>query len=58
MSSLRLLFNLFIIAVVIAFGVVVPSPRIFHSGTRKRRVDDGLGGLKTHGSAHLAMALL
>jgi hypothetical protein len=57
-SSLGLLFNLFIIVIVIAFSVAVPSPWVFHSGRRKRRVDNRLRGLKTHGSAHLTLALL
>jgi hypothetical protein len=59
--SLRLLLDLiigFIIVFTIFIGVVVPSLRVFHSGRRKRRVDCGLGGLKTHGSVHFALALL
>jgi hypothetical protein len=52
-SSLRLFLDLIIIV-----GVAVPSPRIFHSGRRKRRVDYGRGGLKTHGNSHLTLALL
>jgi Na+/phosphate symporter len=59
MSSLGLLFNLFIIIIfIIAFGVAVPSPQVFHNRRRKRRIDDGLRGLKTHGNAHLMLALL
>jgi thiosulfate reductase cytochrome b subunit len=54
-SSLKLLFNVFIIVIVIAFGIAVPSPRVFHSW---RRIDNRLGGLKTHRSVHLALALL
>jgi hypothetical protein len=57
MTSLRLLFDLFITVVVIIVATV-PSPRVFHSRRRKRRVDSGLEGLKTHGSAHLALTLL
>jgi hypothetical protein len=60
-TSLGLLFNLFIIIVIvfiIVFSIAVPSPRVFHHWRRKRRVDDGLGGLKTHISAHLALMLL
>jgi hypothetical protein len=47
-----------VIIFTIIVGVVVPSPRVFHSGRRKRRVDCGLGGLKIHRSAHFALALL
>jgi Na+/proline symporter len=58
-TSLRLFFNLFIIVVfIIAFCVAVLGPWIFHSGRRKRRVDDGLGALKTHRSVHLSLTLL
>jgi hypothetical protein len=57
-TSLGFRFNLFIIVFIIAFGVAVPSPRVFHSGRRKRRVDDGLESLKTHRSAHLSLMLL
>jgi hypothetical protein len=58
-SSLRFFFDLIVIVVVIiAFSVAVPGPRVFHSRRRKRRVDDLLGGLKTHVSVHLALALL
>jgi hypothetical protein len=57
--SLRLLFDLIIVVVfTIIVGVAVPSPRVFHSRRRKRRLDCGLEGLKTHGSAHLTLALL
>jgi hypothetical protein len=55
-SSLRLFFNF--VVVVVFFGVAVPSPWFFHSWRRKRRVDNWLRGLKTHRSAHLALALL
>jgi hypothetical protein len=47
-----------LIVIIIIIGVAVPSPRIFHSWRRKRGVDCGLGGLKTHGSVHLTLALL
>jgi hypothetical protein len=60
-SSLGLLLDLiigFIIIFTIVIGVVVPSSRDFHSRRRERRVDYGLGGLKTHGSAHFTLALL
>jgi hypothetical protein len=57
-SSLGLLFNVFIIVVIIAFNVAVPSPRVFHSWRRKRRVYDWLEGFKTPRSAHLTPALL
>jgi hypothetical protein len=58
-TSLGLLFDLFIIVtIVIVVGIAIPSPRVFHSRRRKRRVDSGLGGLKTHGSAHLSLAFL
>jgi hypothetical protein len=60
-SSLGLLLDL-IIGFIIIFTIIVddavPSPRVFHSGRRKRRVDCGLRGLKTHGCAHFAPALL
>jgi hypothetical protein len=56
-SSLKLLFDLIIVFTII-FGVAIPSPRVFHSWRRKRRVDCGLGGLKNHGSAHFALALI
>jgi hypothetical protein len=54
-SSLRLFFNL--VVIVITFGIEVPSPWVFHSSRRKRRVDDWLGGLKTHRSVPLALVL-
>jgi hypothetical protein len=58
-SSLRLFLDLIIIvAFIIIVGIAVPSPRIFHSGRRKRRVDYGRGGLKTHGNSHLTLVLL
>jgi hypothetical protein len=60
-SSLGLLLDLiigFIFVLTIIVGIAVPSPRVFDSGRRKRRVDYGLGGLKTHRSAHFALALL
>jgi hypothetical protein len=60
-SSLRLLLDLiidFVIVFTIVIGVAVPSPRVFHNGRRKRRVDCGLEGLKTHGSAHFTLTLL
>jgi hypothetical protein len=53
MSSLRLLLDLIIIII----GIAVPSPRVFPRWRRKRRVDYGLGILKTHGSEHLALVL-
>jgi hypothetical protein len=55
-SSLRFFF--YLVVVIIFFGVAVPSPRVFHGWRRKRWVDDWLGGLKTHISVHLALALL
>jgi hypothetical protein len=55
-SSLGFFFDLIII--VIYFGVAVPSPWVFHNWRRKRWVDDWLGGLKTHRSAHLTLTLL
>jgi hypothetical protein len=61
MSSLGLLLDLiigFIFIFTIIIGVAVPSPRAFHIGRRKRRVDYGLGGLKAHRSAHFMLALL
>jgi hypothetical protein len=42
-SSFRLFFNLVIIVVFIV--IAVPSPRVFHSYKKKRRVDDGLWGV-------------
>jgi hypothetical protein len=58
-SLLRLLLDLIIVIVfTIIISIAIPSPRVFHNGRRKRRKDCGLGGLKTHGSAHLALALL
>jgi hypothetical protein len=62
-SSLGLLFNfifgfIIISIFVIVVGIVIPSPRVFQTWRRKRRVDYGLEGLKTIGSAHLALALL
>jgi hypothetical protein len=56
-SSLRFFFELVVI-VVISVGVAVPSPRVLHSWRRKRWVDNGLGGLKTHRCTHLTLALL
>jgi hypothetical protein len=56
-SSLRFFFFDLVVVVVISVGVVVPSPWVLHSWRRKRWVDDGLGGLKTHRSAHLALTL-
>jgi hypothetical protein len=47
-----------VIVFTIIISIAIPSPRVFHNGRRKRRKDCGLGGLKTHGSAHLALALL
>jgi hypothetical protein len=63
MSSLEVFFfNLIVIVIffftVFAFGVAVPSPRVFHSWRRKRWIDDRLGGLKTHRCSHLTLALL
>jgi hypothetical protein len=60
-SSLGLLLDLiigFIIIFTIIVGIAVPSPRVFHNGRRKRRVDCGLKGLKTHRSAYFTLALL
>jgi thiosulfate reductase cytochrome b subunit len=54
-SSLGVFINLIIF---ISVGIVVRSPQVFHNWRRKRWVDDWLGGLKTHRSAHLALALL
>jgi hypothetical protein len=51
-SSLKLLSDLIfsiIIVFIIIIGVAVPSPRVFHSGRRKRWIDYGLRVLKTHG---------
>jgi hypothetical protein len=56
-SSLRFFFDLIVI-VTISFGVVVPSPWVFHHWGRKMRIEKGLSGLKTHRRAHLALALL
>jgi hypothetical protein len=57
-SSLGLLLDfiigLFIIFIVIV-DVAIPSPMVFHNG---RRIDYGVKGLKIHGSAHFALALL
>jgi hypothetical protein len=61
MSSLRLLLDLingFVIVFTIVVDVAVPSLRVFHNGRRKRRVDGGLRGLKTHGSTHFTLTLL
>jgi hypothetical protein len=61
MSSLRLFSNLNIIIVIvfiIAFDVVVPSPRVFYHERRKRRIDDQLGDLKAHRRAYFTLALL
>jgi hypothetical protein len=55
-SSLGFFFDLVII--VVFFGVAVPSTWVFHNWRRKRWVDDWLGGLKTHRSVHLTLALL
>jgi hypothetical protein len=58
-SSLGLFFNLIIIVIfIIAFGVAVPSPRIFYRGRRKRKIDDWLEDLKAHRRAYFALALL
>jgi uncharacterized membrane protein len=64
MSSLGVLFfNLIIVVifffffVIFASGVAVPHPRVFHGWRRKRGIDDGLRGLKTHRRVHLALAL-
>jgi hypothetical protein len=59
-SSLGFLLDVIIITVFIFFiniSVAVPSPRIFHRGRRKRRVDDWLRGLKTHRCAYLTLVL-
>jgi hypothetical protein len=63
MSSLGVFFfNLIVVVIfffaVFASGVTVPRPQVFHSWRRKRWIDDGLGGLKTHRRAHLTLALL
>jgi hypothetical protein len=59
MSSLGVFFNLVIFFFAIfTSGVAVPRPRVFHSWKRKREIDDGLGGLKTHRCMHLVLALL
>jgi hypothetical protein len=51
-SSLRVFFFNLVVVVfffaVFTFGVAVPCPRVFYSWRRKRWIDDGLGGLKTH----------
>jgi hypothetical protein len=64
MMSLVLLFNLLIIVVfIIAIGFMIPSPRVFHSWRRKRRVDYGLGGSEnpwkslSHAAAPLGVSL-
>jgi hypothetical protein len=59
-SLLGLLFNLiiiiiFIIVFTIVIGVMMPNPRVFYCG---RRIDDGLGGCKTHRRAYFALVLL
>jgi hypothetical protein len=55
-SSFGFFFEL--VVIVISIGITVPSPWVLHSWRRKRWVDGGLGGLKTHRCAHLALALL
>jgi hypothetical protein len=56
---LGLLLDLIVVIVfTIIVSIIVPSPRVFHSRRRKRRVDCGLGGLKTHRSVHFTLALL
>jgi hypothetical protein len=60
-SSLGLLLDLilsFIIVFIIIIGIAVPSTRVFHNGSMKRRVDGGLGVHKTHGGVHLALTFL
>jgi hypothetical protein len=60
-SSLGLFSNLIIIIIVIfiiAFGIAVPSPRVFYHGRRKRRIDDQLGDFKAHRRAYFALVLL
>jgi hypothetical protein len=47
-----------IIIVAIAFSIAEPSPQVFHHWRGKRRIDDGLSGLKSHRSAHLVLTLL
>jgi hypothetical protein len=54
-SSLRFFFKLIVI-VVIFVGIAVPSPQALHSWRRKRWVDNGLEGLKTHRCVHLTLA--
>jgi hypothetical protein len=56
-SSLGFFFELIVI-ILISVGIAVPSPQVLHSWRRKRSVEDGLGGFKTHRCAHLALALL
>jgi hypothetical protein len=46
----------FIITVVVF--IAVPCPRVFHNRRRKSRIDCRRGVLKSHGSAHFALALL
>jgi hypothetical protein len=43
------------ITIIVDGGVAVPSPRDFHT---RRRIDCGLGVLKTHGSVYFTLALL
>jgi hypothetical protein len=50
-SSLRLFFTIIV-------GVVVPRPRVFYRGRRKRRMDDWLGDLKAHRRAYFTLVLL
>jgi hypothetical protein len=58
-SSLKLLFNLIIgIVFTIVIDIVIPCPRVFYCGRRKRRVDLWLGGHKTHRRAYFALTLL
>jgi hypothetical protein len=54
-------FNLIVVIFffsVFTSGVAVPRPRVFYNWRRKRWIDNGLGGLKTHRRAHIALALL
>jgi hypothetical protein len=56
-SSLGFAF-VFNVVVIISFIGAVPCPWVFDSWRRKRRVGEGLGGLKTHVSVHLVLVLL
>jgi hypothetical protein len=64
MSSIEVFyFNLIVIIIFFFFAVftsdvAVPHPQVFHCWRKKRGIDDGLRGLKTHRRAHLTLALL